>query len=55
MHLEYSFSDRVGQFLVAAFVMLYCLIKIICAADDDGEISKSAGKGLTGWFDRWLK
>jgi hypothetical protein len=55
MLLAYSFSDLAGQYLVAAFVMLYCLFKIISAADDDGEIGKSASKGLTGWFDRWLK
>lgn len=55
MLLSYSFSDLAGQTLVAAFVMLYCLVKIISAADDDGEIGKSATKGFSAWFERWLK
>jgi hypothetical protein len=55
MLLAYSFSDLAGQYLVAAFVMLYCLVKIISAADDNGEIVKGAKKSFIQRLDRWLK
>lgn len=55
MLLAFSFSAFAFNTMLAVLVLLYCLFKIISAADDDGEINKRATKGLAGWIDRWTK
>jgi hypothetical protein len=55
MLLAFSFSAFAFNTMLAVFVLLYCLFKLIKAVDDDGEISDKASKGLAGWIDRWTK
>jgi hypothetical protein len=53
------FSTTIGEHLwlafLAAWVLLFVVIKIVSVIDADGEIKKTANQGLAEWIKRRLK
>jgi hypothetical protein len=55
MLLATSVQEIAFNLVLTIFLLLFCVIKLLGSIDDDGEITKTAKKGLAGWIERWMK
>ncbi len=50
-----TLGEHLFNLMFALFLLLFFVVKILTALDDDGEIKKTASQGVASWITRWLK
>jgi hypothetical protein len=50
-----TMGEHFFHLMLAMWLLLFFVFKIITAIDDDGAIKKTANEGIAAWITRWLK